>query len=140
MCAACDHCLAVRINTTMRFLLVFILSLCLSLNAAYAAGSEVCDVFETEPSEVVLTSAHEQHFGHHLHDHQHTPDADADPAAQKTVHADHCHPHQCFTSVLSGVLRLPTALGRHIPPASAADRLFSASSSRLERPPRASLA
>ena len=71
----------------MRFLLAFVLSVCLSFNAAYAAGSDVCDTLEagTSGRAVSLNSEHEEHFGHHLHDHQHTPDADAKAAPPRPI-------------------------------------------------------
>lgn len=129
----------------MRFLLAFFLSLCLSFNAAYAAGSDVCDALDagTSESSVAPNSEHGEHFGHHLHDHQHTPDADAksapaDPAAQ-TAHADHCHPHQCFTSVIPGEVTLPTLAGHQLLPVGPRDQFVSVPPARLERPPRAAL-
>lgn len=130
----------------MRFLLAFFLSLCLSLNAAYAAGSDVCDALDagTRESASAMPLEHGEHFGHHLHDDEHAPNADAksapaDPAAQ-TAHADHCHPHQCFTSVIPDEVTMPTVAGRQLLPVGRCDQFVSALSSRLERPPRAALA
>lgn len=113
----------------MRYLLVFLLSLCLTFNAAYAAATDICDAAETGQS-----STHVEHFGHHNHDNDHANDA-----GTKLPHGDHYHPHQCFVSILPGVLKLPMSLGRHIPPSGAIDRLFSAFRARLERPPRVRL-
>lgn len=146
MSAGIRSSLTVRIRAVMRFLLAFILSLCLSLNAAYAAGVDVCDALEpgTIKSAVTLASEHGEHFGHHVHDDQDTPDADAsptpgDPAAQ-TAHTDQCHPHQCFTSVISSEVSLPILAGHQLLPVGPCDQFVSAPSSRLERPPRTALA
>ena len=129
----------------MRFLLAFFLSLCLTFNAAYAAVTDICDLAETGQGHAnVVASTAADHFGHHDHDDDHASDTSAkhNPSDTDTSvpHGDHCHPHQCFTSVLPEALNLPTALGRHLSPVSTADQLCSAHPSRLERPPRAPLA
>lgn len=129
----------------MRLLIAFFFSLCLVLNAAYAAGTDVCDALEAGGNASVSgLSEHGGHLGHHVHDHEPAPDTDAKsgPADSgvQPFHGDHCHPHQCFTSVLPGQLTMPGPAGRDLLPMAAADDLFSQALSRLERPPRATLA
>lgn len=128
----------------MRLLIAFFLSLCLAFNAAYAAGTDMCDALEVGV-DIGLTaeqSGHGQHLGHHIHDHASavsdptSPDDPTTPAA----HADHCHPHQCFTSVLPGEIPFSSLTGPQVLPIGPADRIVSLPSSRLERPPRATLA
>jgi hypothetical protein len=129
----------------MRFLLAFFLSLFMTFNATYAAVTDICDFSATDRGHAsVIASASADHFGHHDHDDDHAsdPSANHNPSDTDTSlsHGDHCHPHQCFTSVLPDTLKLPPALGRYPSPASAADQLCSAQTPRLERPPRATLA
>lgn len=137
--------LAVRIAAAMRLLITFFLSLCLTFNAAYAVGGDVCDALEKVPSEGVnaVLSEHGKHFGHHIHDHDHVQassdkSAPADPTAQ-SAHADHCHPHQCFTSVIPGEVALSSLSGRQLLPSGPDDQFVSLPAARLERPPRAAL-
>jgi len=130
----------------MRLLFAFFLSLCLALNAAYAAGSDVCDVLGDEVSEGLTTalSGHGEHFGHHDHEHAPAP-AVGDPLSQvdptlEAAHVDHCHPHLCFTSVLPGEMALPSLAGPPVLTSGPNDRIDSQPPTRLERPPRALLA
>lgn len=129
----------------MRLLLAFFLSLCLSLNAAYAAATDICDLTEMgRGHSAMIASEIPDHFGHHEHNDNHTSIADGklNPSDTDTSlpHGDHCHPHQCFTSVPPETAKLPTPHGRQLPPVGVVAQLFSVSSPRLERPPRATLA
>ena len=127
----------------MRLFIAFLLSLCLSFTAAHAVGTDLCDALGEGVNDglTAALSTHGDHLGHHVHDHEHPPALDdpsspADPAAQ-AVHLDHCHPHQCFTSVLPGRLSWPALAGPQVVPAGPADRVDTLPPSRLERPPRA---
>jgi hypothetical protein len=129
----------------MRLLTAFFLSLCLAFNATYAAGNDVCDALGEGTSEglAALLSVHGQHFGHHVHAHDDAPAVNdqaspADPTVA-AAHSDHCHPHQCFTSVLPGELHLPSLIGPQVLPLGPTARIVSLPPSRLERPPRAAL-
>ena len=128
----------------MRLLIAFFLSLCLAFNATYAAGTDVCDALEDKLG-VGLTavqSGHEQHLGHHDHDHASVVSDKSSPNDPTTqaAHADHCHPHQCFTSVLPGEIPFPSVTGPQVLPIGSNNRIVSHPPSRLERPPRATLA
>jgi hypothetical protein len=129
----------------MRLLAAFFLSLCLAFNATYAAGNDVCDALGEGPSEglTALLSGHGDHFGHHIHAHDEAPaigdpSSPADPSAS-AAHADHCHPHQCFTSLLSGEMPLPSLAGPQVLPIGPNDRFASLPASLFERPPKAEL-
>lgn len=124
----------------MRTLLAIFLSIMLSFNAAYAATTDMCDVLDAVAIDNVVTSEHDAHFGHHTHDHDHVIAVDseagtADPFA-KTVHVDHCHAHQCFTSLLVDEFSLPHLIGSPPRMIGPDDQVVSVSPSRLERPPR----
>jgi hypothetical protein len=124
----------------MRLLVTFFLSLCVAFNAAYAAGTDMCDALEVGVD--IAQSGHGQHLGHHDHDHASevsdptSPDDPTTPAA----HADHCHPHQCFTSVLPGEIPFSSQTGPQVLSIGPNDPIVSHPPSRLERPPRATLA
>lgn len=129
----------------MRSLVAFVFSLCLVLNAVNAAAVDVCDALKAgDNAEVSVSSTHDGHLGHHVHDHASTPDTDAKsgPAGSDTqpFHGDHCHPHQCFTMVVPGQLTMPAPTGRQLLPLAAAGVFFSQPLSRIERPPQATLA
>lgn len=107
----------------MRLFIAFLLSLCLWFTAAHAVGTDLCDALGEGVNDglTAALSTHGDHLGHHVHDHEHPPALDdpsspADPAAQ-AVHLDHCHPHQCFTSVLPGRLSWPALAGPQVLPA-----------------------
>lgn len=132
----------------MRLLISILISLCLSLNAAYALGTDVCDALGHDLNKGVAAdlSGHGNHFGHHSHDHEHEhapvsgdSSSPAEPGTQ-AAHVDHCHPHPCFSSVLPGEMLLPSQPESQVMAIRPNDRIDSLPPSRLERPPRATLA
>lgn len=130
----------------MRLLFAFFLSLFLSVNAVYAAATDICDMVEHGSSHNggAARSAAPDHFGHHSHDHAPAAVSDSEQGApdqgSQSAHADLCHPHQCFTSVLPGQVSLPAVQGDSLLPLGPNDPFVSLAPSRLERPPRATLA
>jgi len=124
----------------MRIFLSFILTVMLSLNAAYAASVGVCDALEH-------TSGQAAHFGHHSHehsdDHAHDePAADADGANYVPAADDHhhAHVHAAFSFLLSDTIHVTPLKGCSPLVASPASTFISAPQALIERPPRATLA
>lgn len=130
----------------MRFLVTFVLSLCLSSNAAFAIGTDLCDALAGSAGDAMHAAApaHGEHFGHHEHAHDHALSIDEksspDDSSAQLAHSDHCHPHQCFTSVTPSNEALPTVTGTQQLSLGPVDQLHSIPESRLERPPRVALA
>ncbi|MDH4283694.1 MAG: hypothetical protein OEV35_00085 [Gallionellaceae bacterium] len=91
-----------------------------------------------------IVSTHEEHIGHHVHNHDHAlaVDNNLSPADQteSNTHSDHCHTHQCFTSVISDEVTLPSLVGMYLPPIGPFDRFVSILLFRIERPPKSSFA
>lgn len=124
----------------MRAALTFLLAIMLSLNATHANAVGICDVMK-------CTSGLTAHFGHHSHEHgdDHRHDerqagaAEEGNAATASDH-HHTHVHPSFLYLLPGMIGVvPLTVGNTL--AAAAPATFiSAAPSRLERPPRASLA
>lgn len=129
----------------MRSFIVFLLSLFLSLNAAYAGVTGVCDALEHAPQG---QSEHGSHLGHHVHDHADDAVADvvvasaSDPSISSTAKAssDHCHVHGTFSPLLSADLTLHLPLGSHVLATVPAAAPVSIIPARLERPPSVPLA
>ena len=121
----------------MRTYLAFLLTIMLSLNAAYAASVGVCDALEQ-------TTNHAAHFGHHSHEHSDVydePAVDADGGSNVPAVSDHHHActHPCFY-LLSGAINVIPLDGCSPLVASPASTFISVSQTLLERPPRAALA
>lgn len=135
----------------MRNVIAFALSLFLSLNAAHAAVVGVCDALEQAVANGVAAE-HGAHFGHHSHHDQGadvvsgaTPDAfgkagGSDQKSPTIVPSDHFHAHPSFSSLLPGGVIVPAVPRHEAMIATPANAYVSAHPSRLERPPRASLA
>lgn len=125
----------------MRSFIVFLLSLFLSLNVAYAGVTGVCDALEHAPQGV---SEHRSHLGHHHHDH--VDDAvvadSGEPGSSSPtkVSSDHCHVHGAFSPLASADLTLHLPQGSHVLATVPAAALVSNIPARLERPPRVFLA
>jgi hypothetical protein len=117
----------------MRTCLTFLLSMMLTLNAAYAASVGICDALEQKPG-------HASHIGHHTHEHD--DDHDAQPSgadgAGKTHNHDHAHP--AFSSIPPNIVRVMPLAGHGLPAASPAGTFVSAPQVLIEHPPKATLA
>ncbi|MFA6311036.1 MAG: hypothetical protein WCV99_06965 [Sterolibacterium sp.] len=135
----------------MRNLITLILSMFLSMNAAHAAVVGICDALEQGAAHGVAAE-HRAHFGHHSH---HAQGADAasdkvsdasaktagaDQKSPTTTPSDHSHAHPSFSTLLPGSVVVSAVSKRDVMTTSLSDVFVSAHPSRLERPPRASLA
>lgn len=125
----------------MRGFIVFLLSLFLSLNAAYAGVTGVCDALGHAPQG---QSEHRSHLGHHVHDHadEAVADESSDPGSSSTAKtsSDHCHAHGAFSALASVDLTLHLPQGGHVLATVPAAARVSNVPARLERPPRVPLA
>ena len=122
----------------MRTCLTFLLSIMLSLNAAYAAGVGICDVLGH-------SSNHAAHFGHHSH--EHSDDRAAQPADQnqdgKESPVDnqyHDHVHPGFSSILTDIISVMPLTGCSPLIVAPANAFVSVPQTLPDRPPRATLA
>jgi len=117
----------------MRIYLALLLSMLLSLNAAYAASVGICDALEQ-------TQSHALHIGHHSHEHSDGHDAPSSGtgAADKVHYHDHAHPS--FSSILPGIIDVMPLMGCSPLVAAPASAFASAPQALLDHPPRATLA
>lgn len=117
----------------MRTCLLFLLTIVLSLNAAYAASVGICDALEQK-------QGHASHIGHHSH--EHGDDHDAPPTgaddAGKTHNHDHAHPS--FSSILPSIVNVIPLSGYSLQFATPAATFVSAPPVLIEHPPKATLA
>lgn len=95
----------------MRLMFALLLSMLVSLNAAYAGVTGLCDALEHMPAGSL---EHGQHPGHHDHRDDHaaggSDPSNPEPASdgsQARVSADHCHGHATFTPLPPSCIGLP---------------------------------
>ena len=122
----------------MRTYLAFLLTIMLSLNAAYAASVGVCDALEQ-------TTNHAAHFGHHSHEHSDVhvhdePVVDADGGSNVPAVSYHHHVHAAFSCLLSDPIDVTPLKGCRPLIATPASNFVSAPQALIEHPPRAALA
>jgi hypothetical protein len=127
----------------MRTLIVILLSVIFSLNAAFAAVAGVCDAIDHLPQ-----GGSEQHF--HVDQHSHSvsetmaderANGDTDTQQGKKSSGGHCHAHSTTaTAVTASNLVSSPNLGHHVLIAPPASPFASFIPAGLDRPPRDSLA
>lgn len=127
----------------MRTLIVFLLSIIFSLNAAFAAVAGVCDAIDHLPQ-----GESEQHFHVGLHSHsdsevvadEHASGNTDTPQGKKSA-GGHCHAHSTtVTAVTASNLVSSPKLGQHVLIAPPPSSFISFIPAGLDRPPRDSLA
>lgn len=127
----------------MRSLIVILLSVIFSLNAAFAAVAGVCDAIDHLPQ-----GGSEQHF--HVDQHSHSvseaaaderANGDTDTQQGKKSSGGHCHAHSTTaTAVTASNLVSSPNLGHHVLIAPPSSPFASFIPAGLDRPPRDSLA
>ena len=127
----------------MRTLIVILLSVIFSLNAAFAAVAGVCDAIDHLPQ-----GGSEQHF--HVDQHSHSvsetmaderANGDTDTQQGKKSSGGHCHAHSTTaTTVTASNLVSSLNLGHHVLIAPPSSPFASFIPAGLDRPPRDSLA
>lgn len=127
----------------MRSLIVILLSVIFSLNAAFAAVAGVCDAIDHLPQ-----GGSEQHF--HVDQHSHSvsetmaderANGDTDTQQGKKSSGGHCHAHSTTaTAVTASNLVSSPNLGHHVLIAPPLSPFASFIPAGLDRPPRDSLA
>jgi hypothetical protein len=127
----------------MRTLIVILLSVIFSLNAAFAAVAGVCDAIDHLPQ-----GGSEQHF--HVDQHSHSvsetmaderANGDTDTQQGKKSSGGHCHAHSTTaTAVTASNLVSSPNLGHHVLIAPPSSPFASFIPAGLDRPPRDSLA